>query len=154
MRRWLVHLVALTVLCGWLGTAWGQPPEKRGGFGKGDQERSRGGFDQEKGPPGGMRGRMGPGFELGRIIPPPMRQQLELSEEQIQQIDKLEKELKEKLNKLLTEEQKKQLENMRMRGPGGPGGGPGGGPPGGGFEGNRKQQGREGNRPPTDKDRE
>lgn len=152
MNRILAGLFSLSLL-GWLTiSVLSQPPEK-GPPG----QRQRGGFDkagQEKGgPPGDGRGgrQGGPGFELGRVIPPPMRQMLELSEEQITQLDKLEKELKEKLNKLLTDDQKKQLANMRQRGPGGPGGGPDGPPDGG----NRKQgpgkqgPGKDGgNRPP------
>jgi len=78
-------------------------------------------------------------------------------------LDALEKDVKEKLNKLLTEEQRKQLDNMRNRGPGGPpGGGPGGfgGPPregkngpGDGKEGPGQRRG--GDRPPPpDKDGE
>lgn len=162
MNRIIAGLLSLAVLAGFTLNLAAQPPDKgppgqRGGFEKGGQERgSRGGQDQEKGPPGFGRGGRpgGPGFELGRIMPPPMRQMLELSEDQIQQLDKLEKEVKEKLNNLLTADQKKQLENMRTRGPGGPGG-PGGPPGGGDF--NRKDgpgRGKDGgNRPPPDKDR-
>jgi len=113
-----------------------QPPE---GKDKGDRGGERG-----KGPGGrgdrGPRDKGGPGrMELGRVLPPFVREQLELSELQEQAITKLEAEVKEKLEKILTPEQKKQLENMRpprggfggpggRGGPGGPGG-PGDGPP-------------------------
>ena len=59
---------------------------------------------------------------------------MKLTKDQEKKIEELEKEVKAKLEKILTTEQKKQLENLRpMGGPGGPGG-PGGkgGPPGGG----------------------
>ncbi len=73
-------------------------------------------------PPGGP-----PRFELGRVLPPQVRDQLQLTPEQEKEIEALEKELKGKLNKILTDEQKKAVEDFRPRGPGGPGGrGPGG----------------------------
>ncbi|HMO37581.1 MAG TPA: hypothetical protein PKA06_16195, partial [Gemmatales bacterium] len=102
------------------------------------------------GGPGGMRGgRMG--FELGRLIPPPMRQQLQLTDDQNKQLDQLEKEIKEKLNSILTEDQRKQLETIGNRGPGGFGGPPGSGPRRGGFggpPGEAKTGRKDGNRPP------
>jgi hypothetical protein len=89
-----------------------------------------------QGGPGGRGGR-GPGGppQPGQILPTFMRDQLNLTSEQKAQLDALQKEVDEKLGKILTDAQKKQLKNMRPggRGPGGPGGrGPGGpGGPGG-----------------------
>jgi Spy/CpxP family protein refolding chaperone len=54
------------------------------------------------------------------VLPPPLKQELRLSEEQEKQIADLEKEVKAKLMKILTDEQKRKLEDMRQRGPGGP----------------------------------
>jgi hypothetical protein len=70
-----------------------------------------------------------PRFELGQVFPPPLVAELKLSPEQEKELEAIRKELKAKLEKLLTEEQKKTIENFRPRGPGGPGGA--GGPPGG-----------------------
>ncbi len=104
-------------------------------------------------PAGGRRGRgfgpggpggFGPGGfggppRPGQILPPFLEQELKLTAEQKQQIASLQKEIDEKLAKVLTDEQKKQLKEMR-RGPGGgrrgrrgpagpPDGPPGEGPP-------------------------
>lgn len=65
-----------------------------------------------------------PRFELGRLFPPPVRQELNLTSAQLRALEEVEKEVKEKLNKVLTEDQKKIAENFRPRGPGGPGGRP------------------------------
>jgi hypothetical protein len=62
---------------------------------------------------------------LGKVLPPPLMEQLDLTPEQQKQIGDLEKEVKEKLTRILTAEQRKKVENFRPRGPGGPGG-PGG----------------------------
>jgi hypothetical protein len=68
-------------------------------------------------------GRDGPSrprrFELGRVLPPPLVEELVLTAEQQAEIGKLEKEVKERLGKILTAQQKK-VENFRPRGPGGP----------------------------------
>ena len=74
-----------------------------------------------------------------------MQEQLKLSDDQKKQLNELQKEDDGKLAKILTEEQNKQLSDMRQmftRGPGGCGGGRGGrGGPGGfgpsGFGGGR-----------------
>lgn len=85
-------------------------------------------------PPGGPGGQGGPPrFELGRVLPPHVRQQIELTKDQEKEIAELEKLVKEKLDKILTAEQKKAVEKAGPPqggpgggGPGGPGGGPGG----------------------------
>jgi hypothetical protein len=74
-------------------------------------------------PPGGPP----PRFQPGQVLPPFVRDDLKLTKEQEKQIAELEKEVKERLDKILTDEQKKIIENARPpRGPGGPGGPPGG----------------------------
>jgi hypothetical protein len=105
--------------------AWsadGQPPggEKKEG-GKGGFP-GKGGF-QKGGFGGGMRG------QPGQIMPQFIQEQLKLTDEQKKQVDDLQKDVDGKLDKILTDEQKAQLKQMRERGPGGFGGpgGPGGG---------------------------
>jgi hypothetical protein len=60
-----------------------------------------------------MRG----GFKVGTIIPPFMAEQLKLTEEQKTKLADLEKKVRAELDAMLTDEQKKILENPR--GPGG-----------------------------------
>jgi hypothetical protein len=62
----------------------------------------------------------------GQILAPPLQDRLKLSAEQKKKLDELQKEADAELEKILTEDQKKQLKAMRQ-GPG-PGGPPGGGP--------------------------
>lgn len=83
-------------------------------------------------PPGGPGGG-GPGAfarpQPGQIISPSVQDSLKLIGEQKTQLDDLQKDVDRRLTKLLTEEQNKQLKEMRDgfgRGPGGFGGGPGG----------------------------
>ncbi len=88
------------------------------------------------GPPGGPGG-FGPppggGFPRpGEVLSPMAQQRLRLSAEQKSQLAALQKEVDARLEKILTDEQRQQLNAMRRRGPGGfgpPGGGSGG--PGG-----------------------
>lgn len=80
----------------------------------------------------------GPRFMMGRpgdILPGPLQDMLRLTDEQKKQVAELQKEADAKVEKILTEDQRKQLKEMRDRGPMGfgPPGGPGGfGPPPGG----------------------
>lgn len=84
-------------------------------------------------PPAGKDGKGGPlRFELGQVIPPPLRAEMNLTPEQEKQLDELKNEVKGKLSKILSPEQLKAAENFRPRfGGGGPGnekggkGGPG-----------------------------
>jgi hypothetical protein len=69
-------------------------------------------------------------------MPPFIKDQLKLTKEQEKQLADLEAEVKSKLLKILTPDQKKLLDELKDKGPGGkfgPPGGPGGkfGPPGG-----------------------
>jgi Spy/CpxP family protein refolding chaperone len=73
--------------------------------------------------PGGPRGM----FRPGQILPGPLQDQLRLTKEQKEELAKLQKDVDDKLKKLLTEEQRKMLERLS----GGPGRPPGGFPPGG-----------------------
>ncbi len=113
----LVASLAVTV------TAWSQPPE--GG------PRGRGGPGR---PPLGKVGGPMMKFQAGTVIPPHVREEMELTEEQSEKIEALQAEVKKKLEKILTE---KQLDMFGrppfMPGFGGPGGPPEG--PGRGFEG-------------------
>ena len=93
-------------------------------------------------PPEGKGGKKGPGFAPGKVLPPFVRHQLDLTADQEKQIDELEAEVKQRLDKILSAEQKKKLADVRpsmgkdgpppkARGPASKGGGPGGkvGPP-------------------------
>jgi EF hand len=103
------------------------------------------------GGPGGGPGGRGPGGPpLGQVMPEFVQDNLKLTNDQKKQLADLQKELDAKLDKILTDDQKKQYKEMKDnpgrggpggpggrgpvgpggRGPGGPGGGPGGGPPG------------------------
>lgn len=85
------------------------PPDKKGG--KGDK----------KGPPP---------FEIGKVLPPFVMDQLELTEEQQKKLQDLEKDVKARLEKILTADQLEMIKEMKGpgKGPGGKGGpgGPGG----------------------------
>jgi hypothetical protein len=90
-----------------------------------------------KGPPEGRKSRQSgmkekagpPRFEPGRLIPRPLREELHLSDDQISQLDALEKDVKERLLKILNEEQKKQLVELAQRPPRGGSDDKGKGPP-------------------------
>ena len=96
-------------------------------------------------PPGGKDGKDGKGgpgrFELGEVIPPPLRMELKLTPDQEKELDALKADLKSKLSKILTPEQKKAIENFRPRGTGGPGGEKGGK---GGEKGEKGEKGGKG----------
>jgi spore coat protein CotH len=84
-------------------------------------------------PGGGPGGGMMFGPRAGEVLPGPMQDMLGLSADQRKQVAELQKDVDGRLEKILTEDQRKQFREMRDRGPGrGPGGfGPGGLPPGG-----------------------
>ena len=110
-------LAALTVSMGVLLSCNAQQPERR------------------KGPP--------PRWNPVHLFPPDVRDSLNLTTDQEKQIDDLEKEVRGRLDKLLTAEQRKILSQARPRGPGrgGPDGPDGaGGPPDG--QGGRPDRGR------------
>jgi hypothetical protein len=108
----------------------GDGPQGRGGPGVpgGDGPGGRGG-------PGGPGGR-GPGGppQLGVLMPDFVQETLKMTDEQKKKLAELQKETDAKIEKILTDEQKKQYKDMKDNpGRGGPGGrGPGGrGGPGG-----------------------
>jgi hypothetical protein len=85
------------------------------------------------GPPGGPGGPGGPMMappRPGEILPSFLQRALDLTPEQKAQLDELQKDVDSRLAKILTDDQKKTLDQMRRRGPGGPGGPGGFGPPG------------------------
>src|SRR5436305_10906234 len=94
--------------------------KKDGGFGKGP-----GGFGKGS---GGFGGRFG--ASMGQIMPVFMQDMLKLNDDQKKQVETLQKDLDAKLDKILTEDQRKQYKEMRERGPGGFGRPGGFGPPG------------------------
>jgi hypothetical protein len=78
--------------------------------------------DNGAGPPRGARGgrqQFGPP-QPGQVLPKFLQDALELSDEQRKQIDDLQKDVDERLGKILTDEQKQRLRQARDRGPGGP----------------------------------
>lgn len=80
----------------------------------------------------GVPGSFGGFPQPGQIMPAFLQERLKLTAEQKQEFEQLQKEVDAKIEKILTDDQKKQLKELRERGPGGfgPGGfGPGG--PGG-----------------------
>jgi Spy/CpxP family protein refolding chaperone len=125
-----------------LGTA--QPPE-------GGKEGPKGGKG-DKGPGGkggrdfGKGGRFGPP-PIGQVLPPFVQDQLKLTDAQKKELESIQKDVDAKLNKLLTDDQKQMLKQMRERGPGGFGPKGPGGP--GGFPG---EKGGKGGNPPPKKD--
>ena len=123
-----------------------QLPAERGE--KGDKGGGKGG------PPGG---RGGPRPPIGAIVPPHLVDELGFTDAQKKDLADLQKEVDTRLAKILTDDQKKQLAEMRDRGPG-PRGGPDGerggdkgGPPGGkgdkGGKGGPPGKGDKGSRP-------
>jgi hypothetical protein len=103
-----------------------------GGGPGGPGGRGRGGFG---GPGGRGPGGFGPPPQPGQVLPPFVQERLNLTDDQKKQLADLQKEVDERLGKILTDEQKKQLKEIPAgfgRGGRGPGGrGPGGPPPGG-----------------------
>jgi outer membrane protein assembly factor BamB len=116
-------------------------PPAGGGFGGGfPGGPGRPGGGPGRGGPGGGRGGVGPGgfAPPGQLLPPFLRDRLNLTDEQKKQLDALQKDVDGKLDKILTDEQRQQYQEMRdgLRGGGfGPGGRGGFGP--GGFGGGR-----------------
>ncbi len=131
----LAGLLAMTSL------STAQPP----GGGKG----GKGGKGEFPGG-GGKGGFGGIGPQPGQIMPQFITDMLKLTDDQKKQVETLQKDVDEKLDKILTDDQKKQLKELKERGPGGFGGGAGGkgGGPGGGGKGGKGGKG--GNPPPLD----
>ena len=103
---WMTMMGGLVVLVGAIALA--QPPDDR------DPYRGR-----DDGPPPGRRqGPPPPGrpmpWEPGKIIPPPVQDELRLTDDQQKQLAELEKEVKDRILKILTEDQKKKLKDFRF----------------------------------------
>jgi hypothetical protein len=111
-----------------------------------------------KGPPGGRKFQPGgakdkaspPRFEPGRILSPQVREALHLSEDQVQQLAALEKQVKEKLLTILSDEQTKQLEKINRRPDRGGPDNKGKGPPPGDDD---RPRGKSGKKAPPNDDR-
>jgi hypothetical protein len=107
------------------GGDFGEPPDDGPG-GPGFRGPGRGG---PGGPPGGGPGRFAGPPRPGQILPPFVQERLNLTGEQKRELQDLQKQVDDRLAKILTDEQKKQLHEMRAgpggrgfgrRGPGGP----------------------------------
>jgi hypothetical protein len=72
------------------------------------------GQDEKKGPPKGPPPK---GFEPGKVLPPHLMEELDLSEEQHKQIRELEKETRKKLEKILTAKQLEKVKELGKRPP-------------------------------------
>lgn len=153
-----MRAIALALLigsgCMWLCAA--QPPGGGGPPGGGPPGDDARGGRRGRGPEGGPPRR----WELGTVLPPHARRSLKLTAEQEVQIKTIEADVKSKLDRILTAEQKKTLaeagppSGMRGGGPGGLGGPPDdgpGGPPSGDTRKGRLGGDKKGP-PQTDKD--
>jgi Spy/CpxP family protein refolding chaperone len=78
--------------------------------------------EKEKGPKKGPGDKKG--WEPGKILPPHIRELLELTDDQAQKVDALEQEVRSKLLKIFTDEQKQALQKFNEKGPKGPKGPP------------------------------
>jgi len=130
----------------------GQPPTERRPNGPPGDRRGPGGF-------GGPRGFTPP--RPGEVLPTMLVAALNLSDEQASELAEFQQEVDERIGKLLTDEQKRRLEDLRRAFAGGPGFGPPGvrapgfgppgsrpnGPPGGGPNDGRPGSGRPGGPP-------
>ena len=130
----IMGLVVALLTAGVVATATSQGQDDRKDKGK-------------KGPPP-----KGKGFEIGKVLPPHVMEELELTEEQDKQIRELEKEVRKKLEKILD---KKQIDKIKRMGPPRPRDGDGDEPPPrekGKDKGKGKDQGRpkKDDRPKTD----
>ena len=56
-------------------------------------------------------------FELGKVLPPGLAKELDLSADQMKALRDLEREVKERLEKILTAEQREKAETYRPKGP-------------------------------------
>ncbi len=97
------------------------------GGGKGDKGPGDKGPKGDKGPGGDKGDKGGKGFkgkgppQPGQILPPFIQEQLNLTADQKKQLDALQKDVDERLSKILTDEQKMQLKELGGKGPKGKG---------------------------------
>jgi Spy/CpxP family protein refolding chaperone len=115
MRTFVAVAVSLAAVALGVFTAMAQPPQ--------GEIRTRQGPPQGPyGPPPDGRQPLGgpPRWELGKLIPPPIQDELNLTDEQQKQLHDLEKEVRDRVMKMLTSEQKDKLKRLQNRGLGGP----------------------------------
>ncbi len=93
--------------------------------GPGGPPGGRGGRGGQPGGPGGPPGGRGGPPQPGQIMPAPLQERLKLTDEQKKQVAALQKEVDAKLAAILTEEERKSLQQMRQRFGGFRGFGPG-----------------------------
>jgi len=98
---------------------------------------------------GGPGGRGGPP-QPGQIMPMFVQEMLKLTDEQKKELADIQKDVETRINKVLTEDQKKQLQEMRSRMQGGRPGGPAGDRPGARPEGGERPPVQERPAPPKD----
>ena len=140
MRRFAMLILAMSVFSGMALASAARADDKPDGPPPKQDGAGAGGAGGQGGPGGG--GRPPGGIHL---IPRFAEEKLNLTDDQKKQVADLEKEVKEKLAKILTPDQMKTLAEARPpRGPGGGQGGPGGGQggPGGGGQGGPGGTGR------------
>jgi hypothetical protein len=104
MRRWTACTLAVVALVFFSMTVTSQPP---GGDDPPKKKKKKDGPDG--GPP--------PRFQLGKVLPPPLRADLDLTREQEEAIHALEKEIRQRLLKILTPEQRQKADGFRPKGP-------------------------------------
>jgi hypothetical protein len=101
MRRSVTGLAAFTAAALlFVSAGLSQPPGPKG---------------KKGGPPGREKGP--PRYELGKLFPPHVRDELRLTPEQAKQLAELEQDVRARLEKILTADQKRQIEEMRPPGP-------------------------------------
>ena len=97
-------------------------PKGKGGFDgpdkKGSKDKGPGGFDDDKKGPKD-KGPKGPPPRPGQILPDFIRDMLELTAAQNKQLDELQREVNERLGKILNDDQKAKLKEFEKKGPGG-----------------------------------
>lgn len=108
MIRKTAVLVALAGLGLWVLTAFAQGPDEKGKGKKGPPGDKKGPPPERKGPPP---------WEPGKLVPPHILHMLELSDEQHKQLQQLETEVRGKLMKIFTEDQKQRLQDFKPMGP-------------------------------------
>jgi Spy/CpxP family protein refolding chaperone len=115
MRTFIALALSLGAVALGVCTATAQPPEGEIRARQTPPQRRYGPPRDGRQPPGGP-----PRWELGKLIPPPIQDELNLTDEQQKQLHDLEREVRDRVMKMLTSEQKDKLKRLQHRGPGGP----------------------------------
>src|SRR5438552_13456093 len=98
MRRSVIGLAAFVAAALFVSAGLSQPPEPKGAARRG----GGGPPGKEKGPP---EKKGPPRFELGKLFPPHVRDELQLTPEQAKQLAELEQDVRARLEKILTADQ-------------------------------------------------